>query len=632
MVLNLCEKIRRAFAILLGVVAASAAAESPAFVPHDPGFRAFMLHDIGVADFNGDGNLDIFTTNCFSPPNLVVGDGHGGFQQVRTRMGLDLTPEIPGFGACETPPVMDKPGLYLYIEKRYVCVQSHNASGLAPMRGSVRTICRENITEVRDAEVCVDRRLESSGIVSRTITFSCGENGLIRFRPEPHLIDPMTVTLDESVPLDKVFMGPERVPPPSRRFDVFFQDPHSMAWADINADGRPDVFIGRGAMLSDPGLDARIAELQDRLLLAMDTRFDDVITSSGIRKNGCPNRKSCWVDANGDGLLDLFYTGARGARSALYVRKQLAPPLFEERAGAFGVDNLPHGGFCWRDLDYDGRADLAASMDNQLVIFWGGDFSSPHMARSVIAETGGAPYEILASDYNGDGMADLLCIFLRSEPALMLFTNKGGRMFDRADLAAMGLPDQGMAAAWCDYDNDGRKDLAILPGDLYRSTREGHFEATGWFADVFRETPAPPDRAWISWFDMDNNGTRDLLAAVRLAGDRVEPPGVVPDPYLCQMILLKNTLSENRWIAIDLTGPDGNRPAIGARVAVHTGALRQTQEVGENEGSENSQGHYRLYFGLGAAKTVDAIDIHWPDGTRKTLANIDSGQVLRVAY
>jgi len=591
-----------------------------------------MIHDIGVADFNGDGNLDIFTTNCFSPMNLVAGDGHGGFRQVRTELGLELTPGIPGFGAWEAPPAMDKPGLYVYIDKRYFCVQSYKASDLAPMRGSVRTICRENITEVRGAEVVVERRLESSKLVSRTIAFSCQSDGLVRFRPEPHLIDPMTVELDESIPLDKVFMGPDRVPPPSHRFDIFYQDPHSMAWADINADGRPDVFIGRGAMLSESELKPRIDELKDRLLLGTGTGFDDTIDTSGIHKNGCANRKSCWVDANGDGLLDLFYTGARGVDSALYIRKQMTPPVFEERAAAFGVDRLPHGGFCWRDFDRDGQMDLAASGDGQLAVFWGGTPSNSRMSCAPFAKIDVAPFEVVAGDFNRDGLADLLYVFPHHEPSLMLFANRGKRAFEPVDMSAIGLPTAGMTACWCDFDNDGLQDLVVIPGDLYRQTVLGHFEATGLLAGLFRDRPTPPEHAWVSCFDMDNNGTRDVLATVRLSGVSVEPPGVVPDPYSCELALLENTLADNHWLEVNLVGPAGNRPAVGARVAVQIGPMLQTQEVGENESSENSQGHYRLYFGLGKAARADLVEVTWPDGTRKSLSNVDADHVLSIAY
>jgi hypothetical protein len=604
-----------------------------AFVSRQVGFHPFLIYDIGVADFNGDGNLDIFTTNCFAPINLVAGDGQGGFQQVRSELGMDLTLGLPGFGAWDTPPVMDKPGLYIYIEDRYFCVASHDAAGLAPLRGSIRTICRENLTEVRGAEVNVARRVEPDGLISRTISFACQEEAFFRFRPEPHLIDPMRLELDESVPLDKVFMGPDRVSPPSRRFDIFFPDPHSMAWADINGDGRPDVFIGRGAMLSDPGLKPRINELKDRLLLGTGPGFQDAIGESGILKNGCPNRKSCWVDANGDGLLDLFYTGARGADSVLYVRKQMTPMQFEDRASVFGVSGIPYGGFCWGDLDRDGAVDLAASGEGELAVFWGGTQSAPRMERTPLLKTGSTPYKVIVFDYNADGLPDLLYVSLFSKPGFMLFANKGGRKFDAVDMAAMGLPTKGLTAAWCDYDNDGLQDFAVVPGDLYRQTSPGRFEATGLLADLFSDVPAGQAvRAWISWFDMDNNGTRDLLATVRVKGTVIDPPSTRPEIVGSPVLLLENTLHENHWLEIDLVGPPGNRPGIGARATVKTGAMLQTQDVGDNEGSENGQGHYRLYYGLGGAGVADSVEVVWQDGKTSLLSNVNADQILSIKY
>ena len=144
-----------------------------------------------------------------------------------------------------------------------------------------------------------------------------------------------------------------------------------MLWADINADGFVDVFIGRGGMRSRPDLQPRIAVLKDRLLLGTGSAFKDVIDTSGIHKDGCPTRKACWVDVNGDDLLDLFYIGARGVPSALFVRKQMTPMVFEEMARAFGVERIPHVGFCWRDFDQDGHMDLAGMQEGRLALFWG---------------------------------------------------------------------------------------------------------------------------------------------------------------------------------------------------------------------------------------------------------------------
>ena len=63
-----------------------------------------------------------------------------------------------------------------------------------------------------------------------------------------------------------------------------------------------------------------------------------------------------------------------------------------------------------------------------------------------------------------------------------------------------------------------------------------------------------------------------------------------------------------------MVGKPGNPQAIGARVTLQTADGQQMQEVGFNDGAFFSQGHYRLYFGLGVHARVDVLRIRWPDG------------------
>jgi hypothetical protein len=55
------------------------------------------------------------------------------------------------------------------------------------------------------------------------------------------------------------------------------------------------------------------------------------------------------------------------------------------------------------------------------------------------------------------------------------------------------------------------------------------------------------------------------------------------------------------------------RDAIGASVYVTTGKIRQRQDV-ISGGSYASQNDLTLHFGLGAATSVDKVEIKWPNG------------------
>jgi hypothetical protein len=86
---------------------------------------------------------------------------------------------------------------------------------------------------------------------------------------------------------------------------------------------------------------------------------------------------------------------------------------------------------------------------------------------------------------------------------------------------------------------------------------------------------------------------------------------------------LKNvTTSTNHWLALRLVGDVAKkspRDAIGAITYVTTGKIRQRQDV-ISGGSFSSQNDMTLHFGLGAAATVDKVEIKWPDGSSETVA------------
>src|SRR5439155_25348040 len=70
-------------------------------------------------------------------------------------------------------------------------------------------------------------------------------------------------------------------------------------------------------------------------------------------------------------------------------------------------------------------------------------------------------------------------------------------------------------------------------------------------------------------------------------------------------------------LAIHLVGDvskNSHRDAIGAIAYVTAGKIRQRQDV-ISGGSYASQNDMTLHFGLGAATSVDKVEIKWPDGT-----------------
>jgi hypothetical protein len=128
-----------------------------------------------------------------------------------------------------------------------------------------------------------------------------------------------------------------------------------------------------------------------------------------------------------------------------------------------------------------------------------------------------------------------------------------------------------------------------------------------------------PTKATASWFDFDADGSRDAVIAARQRGEG----------RFSSLTLLKNAGPVGHWLEVELTGPRGNRQAIGGKVSATVPGRTQTQWVGQNDGSHLSQGHYRLYFGLGSARSA-SVKVTWPDGGVRRLGSVGADRILRL--
>jgi hypothetical protein len=85
--------------------------------------------------------------------------------------------------------------------------------------------------------------------------------------------------------------------------------------------------------------------------------------------------------------------------------------------------------------------------------------------------------------------------------------------------------------------------------------------------------------------------------------------------------LLRNVVKNaNHWVTLKLVGgPKSPRDAIGAKVFVTAGGVRQRGDIFSG-GSYASSSDQRLHFGLGAATKADKVEIHWPSGVKEQIA------------
>jgi hypothetical protein len=580
---------------------------------------AYRLFDIGVADVNQDGQLDVFTTAHSAMQSVLISQGDG-FADITDSMGLNQSLEFPGLEDTGLIVPSCSPGLHVFWGQNLLQIVATDLS--ASLVGNLTASSR--VVVVDSQGMAVERKLiHQDPLIDGThIEFATDASGSLSLRSSIQATD-ITIELNDDFPLDRVFVGSGGLHPSSHTFDVTLLDRHGEAWADYNGDGIMDVLFVRG------GLRGRIESVEgdyrDQLLRGGDDGFTNVTVDAGLYKNDCSARQVWWMDINRDGLLDV-YIGCNASPNELFIQGDGG--TFSEAAAEYGLDIHDTGLFRWADIDGDGRDDMLYVSKQDIVAY----YNEPGAFRRVEVGTnpGSNVNQILPWDYDLDGDADF---FVAASDSSLLI-NDGG-VLERRDAKDFGLPNRSTSAAWVDYDGDGLADLHSLPGGIYLHNLDGTFQSTGLLDETALFGGVKAD-AKITWFDADGDGDRDLLVAAKLNQAGLEAEGTDDDEAdqdaLWRVKFVENDRTPGNWLNVDLHGPTMNHQAIGATVTVTAGGQDYVQEVGFSETSHYSQGHYWLYFTMPVGKDIESVTVRWPDGSTRTLTDVATGQMITIDY
>ena len=379
---------------------------------------------------------------------------------------------------------------------------------------------------------------------------------------------------------------------------------------DYDNDGREDLAVG----------------VENGVLLLHNEKsgtFKDVTQAAGIKASS-EVLSLLFIDYDHDGDLDLYLTEGTLALLADSFDMEGVPLIGEAKSVA--PTSEPRGtNQLWRN---NGNGTFTDVTDQTGV-------SAPTSYTAAIG-----------TDYNNDRAADIVATGWRGETTI-LENPREGKFIRREPIPTTA---EGGAVTVLDFDHDGWMDLAFAPGPTLWRNKEG---------DGFKKVELPKtnwiDGGSVAAIDYDNDGWIDLVAVgytvahkgeVKLFHnlgpdgfkdvtadvglDKIQlkdPRAIIAGDYdndgatdllITQnhgpAVLLRNEGgNQNHWLRLNLKGLNDNKSAIGTKVEVFAGGVRQKFEIAGSSGYLGQNSPY-LTVGLGAAKQADVVRMLWPTG------------------
>lgn len=254
-------------------------------------------------------------------------------------------------------------------------------------------------------------------------------------------------------------------------------------WIDVDRDGWLDLYVVRSGAVGVPTCSS-VSALQHRLFrntLREGGGFVDVTASAGL--GGVADLAAlsvCAADIDGDRDIDLFVPRAStwpggGAPHSLLLINDGTGVFADATATSVGeaVASCPAAEFA--DMDHDGDVDLVVANDTGAPRLFLNDGSGSYLSDPEIIDAPEGHAGLKLFDQNLDGLPDVLLLARDASHSCRLFVNRGDKSFVAMSTIA-GLQTQGPVSAVVatDFNGDGDADLflgrPVLAGEfLFRS-------------------------------------------------------------------------------------------------------------------------------------------------------------------
>jgi Na+-translocating ferredoxin:NAD+ oxidoreductase RnfD subunit len=364
------------------------------------------------------------------------------------------------------------------------------------------------------------------------------------------------------------------------------------AVADVNGDGRPDIFVAGYSDLGEPvqnslaGFPTNVAGVRDLLYLNEGAgRFKEVGDQAGLEASSFRHGLGAtFTDVNGDGRPDIYVANDEDPNQ-LYVNVPWP-----------GGANADPAGLGFR---FEERAATAGVAD-------------PYAGMGV------------AMSVTRGGRLGLFVTNSRNEPSAAYVQTAGGafasvrRRFD----PALGTAFAGWGATWVDFANSGTPGLLLAAGAIPVTSLSADAEAVRVLAPVTGARAFGNAKGVIAAKGMRLNGRG--VAAADVANDgRMD---IAINTIGGKLVLLHPTGPSGHWLDVELS-----RFAPGAVVtAVLPDGQRLTRIVQAGSSYLSSEDQ-RVHFGLGAATSARSITVRYPWGGKSVRRNVTANRVVQIA-
>lgn len=476
---------------------------------------------VAVADFNGDGKLDLAVAKSYlGTVSILLGNGDGTFrpalQYLAAEAGVVVAGDLNGDGAPDLILASPIGGDVL------VLLNNGDGTFQSPVRysvhGAVGVVLGDFNGDGKIDLVVPERGSRRGGDVSILLgngdgTFQLPVRYSVPYQPASlavgdfngdHKLDAAIAAADSTGASQVLILlgNGDGTLQPAVVQAIGGYSPESMVAADFNGDGKADLAVG-----------SRVSNSLSVLLTNTSGTFDPPINYPAASAYSL-----AVADFNGDGKLDLAAVSATLAGHGINYSGEVTV-LFGNGRGAFqrppsyAVGDFPFS-VAAGDFNGDGKLDLAVANETAhgtvSILSGNGDGT---FQPQVTYPAGAYPVSLVVADFNGDGKIDLaVANFDSSNTVSVLLGNGDGTL--QPPLATV-LSAEPSSIATGDFNRDGKPDLAVTAGGhlvILLGNGAGAFQPPVYY-------PLPVYASGVAVGDFNGDGYQDL--AVSAGGTQV---------------------------------------------------------------------------------------------------------------